>query len=278
MMRCRPRCGRLIPRIKFVGLALAYPGRAAEMMLYFLNPAHHAAEAPLDFISYHFYAQPEADETVEDWEYTFFDQADGFMNTVRYVEAIRKQLSPATKTDMDEIGSILPTDGSENIKPGAAPLEPPRAYWNLSGALFAYLYLESAKAGIDVAGESELVGYHGQFPSVSMMNYNTAQPNARFWILQLLKDNFGPGDVLAATSNPEKAAEVQAFATAKGKKLLIINKRNRTVQLMLPDDAEGGAVTIVKAGVKVGQRGGAKVGQWMAMQLLCISWGRASGA
>jgi hypothetical protein len=34
----------------------------------------------------------------------------------------------------------------------------------------------------------------------------------------------------------------------------------------------------VKAGVKVGQRGGAKVGQWMAMQLLSISWGRASGA
>jgi hypothetical protein len=35
---------------------------------------------------------------------------------------------------------------------------------------------------------------------------------------------------------------------------------------------------LVKAGVKVGQRGGAKVGQWMAMQLLSISWGRASGA
>jgi hypothetical protein len=34
----------------------------------------------------------------------------------------------------------------------------------------------------------------------------------------------------------------------------------------------------VKAGVKVGQRGGAKVGQWMAMQLLSISWGRAFGA
>jgi type I restriction enzyme S subunit len=34
----------------------------------------------------------------------------------------------------------------------------------------------------------------------------------------------------------------------------------------------------VKVGVKVGQRGGAKVGQWMAMQLLSISWGRASGA
>jgi hypothetical protein len=35
---------------------------------------------------------------------------------------------------------------------------------------------------------------------------------------------------------------------------------------------------VVKVGVKVGQRGGAKVGQWMAMQLLSISWGRASGA
>jgi hypothetical protein len=48
-------------------------------------------------------------------------------------------------------------------------------------------------------------------------------------------------------------------------------------------DAEGAHVSpiirdAVKAGVKVGQRGGAKVGQWMAMQLLSISWGRASGA
>jgi hypothetical protein len=36
--------------------------------------------------------------------------------------------------------------------------------------------------------------------------------------------------------------------------------------------------TGVKAGVKVGQCGGAKVGQWMEMQLLSISWGRGSEA
>ncbi|MES2394204.1 MAG: glycosyl hydrolase family 39 [Acidobacteriota bacterium] len=233
------------PQIKFVGLALAYPGKAPEMMEYFLNPAHHAAGVPLDFISYHFYAQPLAGENVEDWQYTFFDQADGFMNTIRYVEAIRKRLSPETKTDLDEIGSILPGDGEENGKPGFVATAEPKEYWNLTGAMFAYLYLETAKVGIDVVGESQLVGYHSQFPSVSMMNYNTSEPNARFWVLKLLKDNFGPGDVLATTSNPEKTLEVQAFTTGNGKKLLVINKRNRAVQISLPADAAGASVAMV---------------------------------
>jgi integrase len=40
----------------------------------------------------------------------------------------------------------------------------------------------------------------------------------------------------------------------------------------------GTATTSVKGGVKVGQCSGAKVGQWMEMKLLSISWGRASGA
>ena len=47
--------------------------------------------------------------------------------------------------------------------------------------------------GIDVAGESQLVGYPSQFPDVSMMNWENGNPNARYWILKLLKDNFGPG-------------------------------------------------------------------------------------
>ncbi len=62
--------------------------------------------------------------------------------------------------------------------------------------MYAYLYIEAAKLGIDVVGESQLVGYPTQYPSVSMMNYNTTEPNPRFWVLKLLKDNFGPGDHL----------------------------------------------------------------------------------
>ncbi len=51
--------------------------------------------------------RPLRQQTIADWQYTFFDQADGFLNTVRYIENIRKRLSPQTKTDTDELGVIL---------------------------------------------------------------------------------------------------------------------------------------------------------------------------
>jgi hypothetical protein len=196
-------------------------------------------------MSYHFYATPTPDQTLEDWQYTFFDQAEGFLNTVRYVEEIRKRLSPATKTDLNELGVILPGDGKENQQPGYVAEPEPKGYWNLAGAMYAYIYLEAAKLGIDVLGESQLVGYHSQFPSVSMMNYETGDPNPRFWVLKLLKDNFGPGDKLVQTSNPSQALSVQAFETERGKALLVINKRNRAEQITLPAEANGAAVSLV---------------------------------
>ncbi|HZY74144.1 MAG TPA: glycosyl hydrolase family 39 [Edaphobacter sp.] len=233
------------PNIKFVGLALAAPSKHPEMFEYFLNPANHRKGAPLDFISYHFYATPSPDQNLDDWQYTFFDQAEGFLNTVRYVEEIRKRLSPSTKTDLDELGVILPEDGKEIRQPGYVAKPEPQGYWNLDGAMYAYIYEEAAKIGIDVLGESQLVGYPSQYPSVSMMNYNTAEPNPRFWILKLLKDNFGPGDKLADTTNPNGSLSVQAFETRHGKSLLVINKRNRAEQITLPADADGAAVSLV---------------------------------
>ena len=70
----------------------------------------------------------------------------------------------------------------------------PNSYWNLSGALYAYVYGELAKLGIEYDGESQLVGYPTQFPSVSLVDWITGQPNARYWVLKLIHDNFGPGD------------------------------------------------------------------------------------
>src|SRR5207302_10391385 len=100
-----------------------------------------------------------------------------------------------------------------------------------------------AKMGIDVMGESQLVGYPTQFPSVSMLNYNTGAPNARFWVLKLLKDNFGPGDRLVETSEHNKDVAAQAFVTARGKKLLVINKRGSLQEISLPQGAMPGSVT-----------------------------------
>ncbi len=230
------------PETKFVGLALAAPSQNPKYFEYFLDQANHRPGIPLDMISYHFYASPGRGQTVEDWQYTFFDQADGFLNSVRYIEAIRKRLSPQTRTDTDELGVILPTDNTPQDK-----TPPPAAYWNLAGSLYAYLYIELAQLQIDVVGESQLVGYPTQFPSVSMMNWVTNKPNARFWVLKLIKDSFHAGDTLVATSLEGAGSDsvtAQAFETPQGRRLLLANKRNHAVEIQLPDADKASALTV----------------------------------
>jgi hypothetical protein len=241
---------RVSPQTKFMGLALAMPSQEPEYFEYFLNPSHHRPGVPIDYISYHFYAVPEVGETPDSWQYTLFDQADRFLATVRYVETIRKRLSPSTRTDIDELGVILPGD------PGSSPDHPdeviPDSYWNAAGALYAYLYVELAKQGIEIIGESQLVGYPTQFPSVTMVDWRNGRPNARYWVLKLIRDNFGPGDRLVET-NIKTADETsgtsdvwaQAFVTPAGDRLLLVNRRNRTIPLRLPSDPRSPSLATV---------------------------------
>src|SRR5919197_153642 len=111
---------------------------------------------------------------------------------------MRKRLSPTTRTTINEIGSISADDQVQG-RPGHVAKPIPDSYWNLSGALYAYVFGNLATLGIDVAGESQLVGYPTQFPSVSMVDWNTGAPNARFRVLELLKDNIAPGVKLVKT-------------------------------------------------------------------------------
>lgn len=230
------------PQTKFVGMALASPSDHPEFFEYFLNHAHHRPGTPLDYISYHFYATPTEGQSADDWQYTFFDQADRFLATVRYIEQIRKRLSPETKTDTDELGVILPTDN----RPDDAKIPIPARYWNAAGALYAWLYIGLARQGIDVIGESQLVGYPSQYPSVTMIDWKNGKPNARYWVLKLIKDNFHPGDRIVRTdSSGDGAITAQAFVTRSGRKLLLVNCRNRAVDIRLPAGAAHGTLAIV---------------------------------
>ena len=199
-----------------------------------------------DFISYHFYAVPTIDETPDVEQFTYFAQADGFLKTVRYIEAIRKRLSPDTKTTIDEIGVISADDLAQGT-PGHVAQPIPNSYWNLAGAMYAYVFGELTQIGIDVAGESQLVGFPSQFPSVSMVDWNDGKPNARFWVLKLLHDNFGPGDQQAeieATTNPSVPGNPYlyflAFASRDGKhRILLVNKRDRKCDVTIPGSTGG---------------------------------------
>ncbi len=224
---------KVAPHMKFVGLALAEPGRAPRMFEYFLNPKNHQPGIPLDMISYHFYAVPAADEPPEVQQYTYFTQADHFLDVVRFIEEIRQRLSPATRTTINEIGAILPGDPGEI---GREPAPIPNSYWHLAGATYAYVFANLASLGIDVAGESQLVGYPTQFPSVTMVDWNTGAPNARFRVLEMLHKHFGPGDMLLETHISNPYIYAQAFRTRAGKhEVLLIGKRDRAITVALPE-------------------------------------------
>jgi hypothetical protein len=220
---------KISPATKFTGISVAYE-RNPAWFEYFLNPANHRPGIPLDAISYHFYGRPTINNLpIVQYQYSFFDQANAFLDRVRYIEAIRKRLSPSTTTQINEIGNILLDHDYKGVIPPT--------YWNLAGAMYAYLYLELTKIGIDVAGESQLVGYPTQFPDVSMMNWKNSKPNARYWVLKLLHDNLGPGDQLKGTSLGSESVVAQAFVTAHGRRLLLINKYDRDEVLKLPEGA-----------------------------------------
>lgn len=220
------------PKMKFVGIALAQTLGRPDYLEYFLNSQHHKPGVPLDMISYHFYAAPAADQPPDTWQYTVFDQSVRFIETVKYVDFIRKRLSPATGTTVDELGVIAPDDANE-LLPDYVFKPIPDFYWNLCAGQYAYLYGELAKLGMDAAGESALMQLPGFFPSVSMMDWNTGKPNARYRVLKMIRENFGPGDKIVATASPRN---VYAFAviTPEGrKKLLLVNMRSAAADVVL---------------------------------------------
>ena len=111
--------------------------------------------------------------------------------------------------------------------------------------------MELSKLGVDVIGESQLVGYPTQFPSVSMMDYDNGKPNARYWVLKLIKDNFHPGDKLVAEKEKPEGDDspsdvtVQAFVTPQGKKVLLVNKTNSDKTVALDQDLQNASTLTV---------------------------------
>jgi hypothetical protein len=228
---------KVSPETKFVGLSLALTVNPAYFE-YFLNPKNHKPGVPLEGISYHHYSSPSVEaQPLEYYQYTFFEKADAFLDKVRYIENIRKRLAPATFTMINELGVIL---RSPEV---SGPID--YSYWNLAGAMYAHIFLELTKLGIDAAGESQLVGYPTQFPDVSMMNWENGNPNARYWVLKLLIDNFAPGDRLVNTNFNTAGVDDQGFVTKQGKKILLINKKNTTVKVQLPAEARNSSVSFV---------------------------------
>ncbi|KAL2071829.1 hypothetical protein VTL71DRAFT_13064 [Oculimacula yallundae] len=235
---------KVSPDTKFVGLALGDNSKDMNYFETFLDPANHNTGIPIDFVSYHFYGMPSVASS-ESQAAQSFAQTDEFIVNVGRIEAIRKRLAPSTRSTLNEIGTFDPR-ATTNIDPS---YEVPSEYFVWSGGVFAYVFARVVTMGIDVVGESQLMGYPGQFPSVSLVDYWSGELNARGRVLHLLQKSFGPGDVVVDTTfeGMDLGANIhaQAFITKSGeRKVLLINKLNQTAVLELQGFESGKAEVV----------------------------------
>lgn len=236
------------PDLKFVGMSLynIQTSASARFVEYFLDPKNHEPGIPLDYISYHFYAWPTQGEPPEIQGYTFFAQADGFLATVRYVENIRSRLSPETRTMITEVGAFhsnYPMPPPVNF----APPPVPDSHWYLSGALYAYLFGELSRIGIDAVHASMLLAGEPRQHSISLLDWTTGEPNPRFRVLQLLHDNFSPGDEIVTLEQGRGHPYVYAMpVVTKGgeRRLLLVNKSQHPQRIHVPGSSGGQKVWV----------------------------------
>ncbi|KAH3756473.1 glycosyl hydrolase family 39 [Pelomyxa schiedti] len=218
------------PDLQLVGMALAYHNEF-DWYNYFLDHNNHESGIPLDYISYHFYASCGIRDDVMQYR-TFFDQADDFFTEVQTIQQIRSSLSPGTKTAINEVGVILPNDNDKFTLPI------PDIYWNAAGGLYAYIFSNLGKQGIEYVGESQLVGYPTQFPSVSMMNWDTGEPNARYWVLSMLLSYFpsktGSNYKLTGTTCTNKEVYAQGYILPdKSRVILLVIKTDQDYEITI---------------------------------------------
>jgi hypothetical protein len=91
-----------------------------------------------------------------------------------------------------------------------------------------------------------------------MLDWKTGEPNARYWVLKLLLDNFRRGDRLrlALSKSATPYVTAQGFVAADGtRKILLINKRETAMDILVPDAAGG---TLESVDVKTGSMPAAK--------------------
>lgn len=232
----------------FVGFTTKRP----DFFEYFLNPKNHKSGIPIDFLAYHFYAVPRFEETLHEWQYTVFEQADKFLDVVLYIESIRKRLAPETRTLVNELGIVLPDNLLGIIRPGFAQRTIPEAYRNLYAAYYAYTCAELARLGVDVVAQTQLVAGEG-WSSGRMLDGDNGEPNATYWALKLWIDNFGPGDKLVNVSVdmqdrggvlPSPLYALGFLKPDRRRKILVVNRYDRPVDISLVD-AVGARVEVV---------------------------------
>ena len=228
---------KLDPHVEFFGPEVS--GAEVSWAKYFLDSKNHApGSLPVSWFTFHNYVNATNDP--DTWQEKYFlgpakSDTDGasakvFLDRIHQVIATRDRLSPTTKVSVDEMGTF---DDIKTTEEACRAPEPYSAYnpryWNAIGANWAYFFIVSEQLNMPLLSMSQMIGYPTQCPSISMFDKDTERPNAHYWVLKLIHDQFALGDRLVETESSSPDVVAQASITNSGKKLLLINTSNRTV-------------------------------------------------
>lgn len=236
---------KVSPKTKFRALE-GSPSATAQFIEYFLNPKNHAAGTPIDMISVHFLTGPSFGQSVDSWPYTIFERLGGFTKSMAYIDAIRKRFSPHTLISVGELGIALPEDNFAvwGLNPVDTTGREPKLWWNLAAAFYAIAFIDLTKQGVDVISAAHFVGYPPEMmPSFGLIDPHTGKLRASFEVFKLLHEQLLSSRSWVQTSAsfatgsgrgyPTDDIAAQAFRTEQGRKLLLVNKRSRTVNVVI---------------------------------------------
>ncbi|MCL2659010.1 MAG: hypothetical protein FWD64_00635 [Acidobacteriaceae bacterium] len=249
---------KIDPHVQF--LAPEVSGAEVPWARYFLDARNHRpGSLPVAWFTFHNYVNAPNDPSV--WHESYFtgpakSATDGvparaFVDRIREVMKIRDELSPKTKVIVDELGTFNDIKTTEEACRSNEPYEAYHPlYWNAIGANWAYIFIAAQRLEMPMLSMSQLLGYPTQCHSISMFDWVTARPNAHYWVLSLINENFAPGDKLVSTTiSADGAVEAQAAITSAGRKLLLVNTTEHPVRVDLSGSFPHDGKTQLKAEV-----------------------------
>lgn len=238
---------KIDPHVQFFGPEVS--GAELTWERYFLNPKNHApGSLPVKYFVFHNYVNANNDPST--WHAKYFTDPDqgpsngasaqAFAQRIRDAIKIRNEMSPKTQLVVDELGVfnlVHPGDDSCRAKTVYSEYNP--LYWNANGANWAYNFISAERLGVVIMSVSQMDGYPTQCPSISEFDYLTNRPNSHYWVLYLVNKNFGPGNKLVKTNSTNSDLIVQASITKAGRKLLLVNTTDHSIQTDLAGSYSG---------------------------------------
>ena len=128
--------------------------------------------------------------------------------------------------------------------------------WNAAASLFAYAFGTLAERGYLFVGQDQLVGgtWPDNEPAVSMLDWNTGEANAKFWVTRLLAATVGskaPKQLSPSNTSDPTALYALAYtageAPEKTSGLLLVNKKRAPASAALAG-VTGGLASCVEVG------------------------------